>query len=75
MGLRARLLRMTAENGPRKRSVLLGVAGRYKNGEAIMERMIAQGALVLYGSKRGSTWGSPGWKPAGKARQGREARQ
>lgn len=72
MGLRARILRITSETGPRSMNVLRGLArtaDQVWRFDSIIKRMRAAGELVKYGSKRGATWGAPGWKPTSTKRR------
>lgn len=64
MGLRARWLKVVKpENGgPRTKNVLLALARtpRQKaNAEEILKDMLGERALVMYGDKRGATYGLP----------------
>lgn len=53
---RVRILKVTHETGPRKRTVLLGLAAGHAS---LVDNMITDGSLVKYGSKRGTTYGTP----------------
>lgn len=59
-----RILRVVKETGPRKRTVLAGLAEHYgeRDGEALVRAMARAGELVVYGQKRGATLGAPDWK-------------
>lgn len=56
-----RILRMVAPDcgGPRKRRILEATAERYGATAQLVKDMIAAGLLVMYGKKRGATWGLP----------------
>lgn len=45
--------------GPAKRTVLEGLAARYGAGPEIIDRLVAEGRLVMYSSKRGAKYGLP----------------
>lgn len=62
-----KILRVVApENGgPRKRSVLEGLARAYGATAELVDEMIRGGQLHKHGDRRGSTWGLP---PAGRQR-------
>jgi hypothetical protein len=53
-----RILAMLAPSGggPRKRTVLLGIAGSEKKLRRALERLIAAGRVVVKGKKRGTLY-------------------
>jgi hypothetical protein len=62
MGLQARILAVTTETGPRKRSVLEGLCRTDRQRRTftdIFQRMQDSGALVMFGQRRGATYGPP----------------
>lgn len=61
MKLRARILRVTTETGPRPLNVLRGINRHGEDFEAVIAAMRSAGELKRYGKKRGSKWGAPGW--------------
>jgi hypothetical protein len=64
MNLRARILRVTTGTGaPRSLNVLKGLARSDERARfaTIIRSMRRKGELVQYGSKRGTTWGAPGF--------------
>lgn len=68
MGLRATILRVTSETGPRGLNVLQGLARTAREKlmfSTIFQTMRAKGEIVMYGSKRGTKWGAPGWRQRG----------
>lgn len=62
MKLRTRILRVTAETGPRSIHVLRGLNRHREDFDAVLKAMRAAGEIKVYSSKRGSRWGVPGWK-------------
>jgi len=67
MGLRARILKLVSPDygGPRSRRVLEALARtakqRHRAG-TIIDTMLASGELVMYGTRRGATYGQPGYR-------------
>lgn len=64
MGLRARVLKYL-ETGPRKKNVLRGLVRTPRQAatfDAVLDELRAAGAIVLRGSKRGTTYGLRGWR-------------
>jgi hypothetical protein len=62
MGLQARILAVTTETGPRKRSVLEGLCRTDRQRRTfsdIFHRMLESGVLVMFGRRRGATYGPP----------------
>lgn len=61
MGLRAQILRLVHPDGggPRPRRILDAIALRAGKTESFIQELIAQGALVQYGKKKGTKWGLP----------------
>lgn len=47
---------MLEEGGPRKRTVLRGIAGDEKRLAPVLSRLMNTGLVVLRGSKRGTTY-------------------
>lgn len=61
MKLRARILRMTTETGPRSMNVLRGINHHAEDFDGVVKAMREAGELVKYGKKRDAKWGAPGW--------------
>ena len=61
MALRAQLLRLVHPDngGPRPRRILDAYACRAGKDESFVQALIAEGALVQYGKKKGTKWGLP----------------
>lgn len=67
MGLRARILKITQPDngGPRKLAVLLALARtpvQIHRARSIVQQMLNCGELVMYGDRRGATYGVPGYR-------------
>lgn len=65
MGLRARILRVTTETGPRSMNVLRGLVRtpvQAAQFDKIIKAMRAAGELKKYGKRKDAKWGAPGWK-------------
>lgn len=52
-----RILSVLAVGGPRKRTVLVGLAGDEKRLRATLTRLMAAGMVRIIGSKRGTLYG------------------
>lgn len=52
-----RILAILAEGGPRKKTVLVGIAGDQKRAETTLRRLIDAGLVVMVGDKRGARYG------------------
>lgn len=63
MGLRARILRVTAGPcGPASENGLRGLARGKDNFDVTFKTMKEQGHLVMYGDRKGAKYGPPGLK-------------
>ncbi len=51
-----RILAVLASGGPRKRTVLLGLAGDEKRLRATLTRLVGAGMVVVQGTKRGTLY-------------------
>lgn len=61
--LRARVIRVVRETGPRKRRVLDSLS---YGDRATVDHLLAAGRLVTIGSKRGTKYGTPAQKKASR---------
>lgn len=59
MGLRARILRIATETGPRPRRWWSYCAQGKDNFDTTFERMLQRGELVKFGDRKGATYGVP----------------